>query len=322
MLTVSCSTNSATNPPTENPVDVYVAGQKNGKACYWKNNREVILDNGTMSNSNATKIIVSNGDVYVLGTYAGDITPTIEYVYWKNGVMTNLNQTLSDSVQRVQAITDMDVSGNDVYFIGKTYGTGTVLTKDLAYWKNGIKTAFSTNIYSNDDASIKFYNNNVYFTGIKTISGSRRSGYYINDLFYEDQIFMSSNFTIKDNAVCVYGPTYYPTDLYPSFFKNLETGTVTTLPIPFLNKLVCDGNDNYVSDRVKILKNNETIYNVALPAFDSVKDFEVLNGNTYILTQTGDIGTLDKLLVNNIETLQVNSTGNSTSFNAVIVVQN
>ena len=324
MLTVSCSTNSNTNPPTQNPVDVYIAGRKNGKACYWKNNQEVILDNGTMSNSNATKIIVSNGDVYVLGTYAGDITPTIEYVYWKNGVMTNLTQTLSDSSQVLNRIIDFDVYGNDTYFIGFTKNPLlTVETYDFVCWKNGVKTIYTANGTKYEQHAIKVYNNIVYVTGVKIISGHQlERGYFVNNTFVKSENFFNSKFAIKNNAVCVYGRVFYPVEPYPSFFKNLNTGTETSLPIAFLNKLVCDDNDNYVSDDIKILKNNTIIYNVPLPDFDKIKDFEVLNGNTYIISQLGDFGTLDKLLVNNIETLQVNSTGNSTAFNAVIVVQN
>ena len=324
MLTVSCSTNSATNPPTKNPVDVYVAGRKNGKACYWKNNQIVVLDNEIMSNSNATKIIVSNGDVYVLGTYVADIAPTPQYVYWKNGVKTFLMQTLSDSNQVLNRIIDFDVYGNDTYFIGFTKNPLlTVETYDFVCWKNGVKTIYTANGTKYEQHAIKVYNNIVYVTGVKIISGHQlERGYFVNNTFVKSENFFNSKFAIKNNAVCVYGRVFYPSIDGISYFKNLTSGTETSLPIGLLNKLVCDGNDNYVSDDVKILKNNETIYNVALPAFDSVKDFEVLNGNTYILTQTGDIGTLDKLLINNIETLQVNSTGNSTAFNAVIVVQN
>ena len=322
MLTVSCSTNSTTNPPTKNPVDVYVAGRKNGKACYWKNNQIVVLDNEIMSNSNATKIIVSNGDVYVLGTYVADIAPTPQYVYWKNGVKTFLMQTLSDSNQVLNRIIDFDVYGNDTYFIGFTKNPLlTVETYDFVCWKNGVKTIYTANGTKYEQHAIKVYNNIVYVTGVKIISGHQlERGYFVNNTFVKSENFFNSKFAIKNNSVCVYGRVFYPVEPYPSFFKNLNTGTETSLPIAFLNKLVCDDNDNYVSDDIKILKNNTIIYNVPLPDFDKIKDFEVLNGNTYIISQLGDFGTTDHLYINNVDVFNIES--NSSSMNYIAIVQN
>ena len=320
ILNASCSKveNVISPPKTVGPVDVYVVGRKNGHACYWKNNQEVILDNGTMSNSNATKIIVSNGDVYVLGTYAGDIAPTIEYVYWKNGVMTNLTQTLSDSVQRVQAITDMDVSGNDVYFVGATFGSATVFRTEKAYWKNGIKTFIPGTDFTTVPAShIKVVNNNVYIIG--GTNSSANKGYFINNNFTPS--FQTLNgITVNGLDVYVYGGNFNPSNLY---YKNLITGQeVSFFPSNAIAKMVFDGNDRYTSTDAYVFKNDFSVFQRDGFPFDFITDFEVLNSNTYVITQEGDLGVIDKLFINNVETQQINSTFNSNKFNAVTVVQN
>ena len=324
ILNASCSKveNVISPPKTVGPVDVYVAGKKDNHACYWKNNQEVILDNNSMSNSNATKIIVSNDDVYVLGTFQMGFNPATNYVFWKNGVMTNLTQTLSDSSQVLNRIIDFDVYGNDTYFIGFTKNPLlTVETYDFVCWKNGVKTIYTANGTKYEQHAIKVYNNIVYVTGVKIISGHQlERGYFVNNTFVKSENFFNSKFAIKNNSVCVYGRVFYPVEPYPSFFKNLNTGTETSLPIAFLNKLVCDDNDNYVSDDIKILKNNTIIYNVPLPDFDKIKDFEVLNGNTYIISQLGDFGTTDHLYINNVDVFNIES--NSSSMNYIAIVQN
>lgn len=62
----SCNyTDNVINPITQNPVDVYLAGQKNGHACYWKNNQEYVLDDIGLFDSKATKIIIFSNDVHI-----------------------------------------------------------------------------------------------------------------------------------------------------------------------------------------------------------------------------------------------------------------
>ena len=315
MLTVSCGTNDITNPPTQNPVDVYVAGTKDNHACYWKNNQEVVLNNDAMSFSNATKIIVSNNDVYVLGNYTGANNIT-KYVFWKNGVMINLSQTLSTSSQYVNSITDFDVSGNDVYLVGVTGGIGTVLSFDYAFWKNGVKTVFSPNNNSITSTFIKFHNNTIYLIGGKNISGTTKKGYFVNNDFTEVSTTLNG-FTVKGNDVYVYGGNFSPQDIY---YKNITTGQeVSFLTSQQIKKMVFDGSDRYTNSGSNVRKNDVSIYETQNPNFNFITDFEVKNTNTYILTQEGDLLPRGHLYLNNVDVFSIPS--GYVLFNDLAIVQ-
>ena len=318
MLTISCSTNSTTNPPTQNPVDVYVAGKKDNHACYWKNNQEVILNNEIAYSSNAIKIIVSNNDVYILGTIEIETPYSLKYVFWKNGIITNLTETLSDTSQRVFDINDMDIYENDVYFVGSTKPSLlTVEQYELVYWKNGVKTVFSSNNNSPTDTFIKFRNNNIYLTGKKNILGISKKGYFVNNNFIETPQTLKG-IAFKSNDVYVYSGDFNEEGTY---YKNIMTGEeVSFIPGIQIYKIVFDGNDKYSSDNISINKNNNEIYEVPFSFFDRLTDFEILNNNSYIITKEGNFGTTDHLYINNVDVFNIQS--NFSSMNDIAIVQN
>lgn len=156
----SCSNeDSPNNQQTQNPVDVYVLGQKNGRVCYWKNNQPTVLNQTSVDSTYSKKILVSNANVHVLGYSQSS------QLYWKNGVVTNLTSTFSDNSQTLRAITDMEVVGNDVYFVGYTKNPEiTAEIYDLAYWKNGQKTIVAANVSAIGTSFMTVVNNDVYIT--------------------------------------------------------------------------------------------------------------------------------------------------------------
>ena len=72
------------NSPTINLADVYVAGQKNSEAVYWKNTQLHVLDNDGFSFSSADTIIVKNNTIHISGTVLN--YPIYEKAYWKNAL--------------------------------------------------------------------------------------------------------------------------------------------------------------------------------------------------------------------------------------------
>ena len=130
--------------------DVYVAGNKNNNATYWKNGTAVTLDGAY---SIGLSIYVSPSDVYTAGYKVNNGYRAA--MYWKNGVATNLtdpNDTLDCEANSVF------VAGGDVYVAG---GIGTT----AAYWKNGTLTRLtpgSSNAVAN---SIYVAGNDVYVAG-------------------------------------------------------------------------------------------------------------------------------------------------------------
>ncbi len=294
-LTISCNDDdNLVNPTTQNPVDVYVAGQKNEQACYWKNNQLVMLDAGTFLGTESIKIIESSGDVYVLGkAYPSGGNNYGASLLWKNGVLTNLsalyfNQTLNNAL----IIDDLDVVGNDVYLVGytKDWSTGEF---SLKTWKNNIATDLLNNNTSNvfnKPCSIKFMNNNVYVT-------TPDAGIYVNTTFQSvtNGIELKGIATKNNNEIYVYGSNSNTNSVY---YKNLNTNVESNNSIiQNVEKLLFDGNEMHFSSLFNIYKNS--ILNYSIPQTDIIKTFSVLNDNLYTIEGSNS----QILKINNVITM-------------------
>lgn len=316
LLTISCCNVDDLNTSTQNPVDVYIAGVKTNNAAYWKNNQSYLLTGG--SGGEATKICVSNNNVHVLGKKTLDNWIT-EYLYWENGNVTNLNASFNTPAQHVRSITDMEVVGNDVYFVGYTKNPLIAAEiYELVYWKNGVKTVLDNNINNPTfQAKIKVVNNTVYVIGYTSNCFNSCHGIYVNNVFQSFSVgVLSKDITVKENQVYVYGTI---TTTNTGFYKNMATGVETTLTtIPSVYKLLFDNNNTYVADGVNIFKNNTQIYSSSF--FSFYIDFIALNNNVYILKREGDFGTFDALYVNDVNVFQIFV--DQGKFNALTVVQN
>jgi hypothetical protein len=294
-LTISCNgDDSLVNPTTQNSVNVYVAGQKNEQACYWKNNQLVMLDSGTFSGTQSIKIIESNGDVYVLGrAYPSGGSNYGASLLWKNGVLTNLstlyfNQTINNAL----IIDDVDVVGNNVYLVGyiKDWNTGDF---SLKTWKNNIATDLLNNNTSNifnKPCSIKVMNNNVYVT-------TPDAGIYINTTFQS----MTSGIELKgisvknNNEIYGYGSNLNTNSLY---YKNLNSNVESNSSvISSVENFMFDGNEMYFSSLFNIYKNS--ILNYSIPPTDIIKTFAVLNDNLYTIEGSNS----QILKINNVITM-------------------
>lgn len=316
LLTISCSTVDDLNTSTQNPVDVYIAGVKNYSATYWKNNQPYLLSGG--DGGEATKICVSNNNVHVLGKKTSDNWIT-GYLHWENGNLTNLNTAFNTPAQYVHSITDMEIVGNDVYFVG--YTKNPLISAEiyeLVYWKNGVKTVLDNNINNPTfQAKIKVVNNVIYVIGYTSSCFNSCHGIYVNNAFQSVYVGdLLKDITVKENQVYVYGTN---TSTNTGFYKNMATGVETNLTtIPSVYKLLFDNNNTYVADGVNIFKNNTQIYSSSF--FSFYIDFIALNNNVYILKREGDFGTFDALYINDINVFQLFV--DQGKFNSLTVVQN
>lgn len=303
------------NSSTQNPVDVYIAGVKNYSATYWKNNQPYILSGG--DGGEANKICVSNNNVHVLGKKTSDNWIT-EYLHWENGNLTNLNTLFNTPGQYVHSITDMEVVGDDVYFVGYTKNPITTdEIYELAYWKNGVKTVLDNNNNTTFQPKIKVVNNVIYVIGNTSNCFNSCHGIYVNNVFQSVSVgVLLKDITVKENQVYVYGTN---TSTNTGFYKNMATGVETNLTtIPSVYKLLFDNNNTYVADGVNIFKNNTQIYSSSF--FSFYIDFIALNNNVYILKREGDFGTFDALYINDINVFQLFV--DQGKFNSLTVVQN
>ena len=321
MLFISCNSEDM-NPTTQNSVDVYVAGQKNNQACYWKNNQEVLLsDNG--SYSRADTLLVKNGVIHVAGLIAdnGDY----DHVYWKNSVLTNLSETLSTPSHMLIKITGMDVVGDDVYFVG--YTKNPLITAEmyeLAYWKNGVKTELASATNPTYRSKIKVVNNTVYVTAFNLNCFNSCNGFYVNGAFTAvDFNITLEDFAVKDNEVYVYGNNY---TTQTGYFKNITTNVETTTPNTIL-KMIFELNNTYILNDNSITKNGAAtttaVSSNGITSYTSyIKDFNVLNGNVYYINNCAPLLGLPFCLVgiNNTNVFQIDN--GSSYFNGITIVQN
>ncbi|MDI1317561.1 hypothetical protein [Flavobacterium sp.] len=277
-FTISCNNDeNVANPITQNPVDVYVAGQKNNQACYWKNNQLVVLDPGSFTGSAAKKIIVSNDDVYVLGTAfptgGSNYGPNL---YWKNGVLTNLNALFfTESLDNFLYVSDMDVVGSDVYFVGFTKNFATNAFS-LKTWKNNVATDLINNNTTNANAEvckIKVQNNEIYVTTpswgvfVNTVSQSVPSGVELKGI------------AGNNNQITIYGRNSNSNTVY---YKNLSTNLESNSSvIQDVEKLMFDNNNLYFSSLFGIYKNS--ILGYSIPQTDIIKTFTVVSDNLYTI---------------------------------------
>jgi hypothetical protein len=315
LLHVSCSTNSISNNALpSSPVDVYVTGSKNGQACYWKNNQLIQLNSGTFVGTNATKIIISNNNVYVLGSTTNG-NPTT-YLYWKNGVLTNLNTSFSTSAQTVLSIEDIDVVGNDVYFVGYTGPAMlTVIQQVLTVWKNSLPTVLNTSNQSyNFLSKIKVLNNNVYVTG-KNNNGTS-TGYYLNNLFNPLLNSTPRGFAVNINSIYTFGG-----ELTGGFYYDIINNVNTTINFATSSSVfnMCfDNNNVYYSSQTDVYKNG-SLFSASPVGLNNLVDFKVLNDNLYKIINFGGVNFYQTTEINGVTTM-ITSSGEF--FNSLFIVQN
>lgn len=318
----SCTSDKVANSTTS-VVDIYVSGTKGNNPCYWKNNQLFLLDAGGFTNTTTRKIIVSNGDVYVLGLGQNPGLYSTDYVYlfWKNGVLTDLRNALSVSSILAEYITDMYIDGTDVYFCGTTkeWPNG---NRSTVYWKNGVKTILSANDGFGFPGQMLVKNNSVYIISTKGISLQSKKGYYIDSVFYDYATDFLGLYGIyeNNNNIYIYG-TIDSTQTgsnYIGYYKNIVTGTETTIPsIQHIENLQIDSGNLYYANMNGLYCNNILLNNTHTGLM--ISGFYILNSDKYILSSTDDSTLSFFVDVNGVTTMQ---NASDEHFESLFVVQN
>ena len=324
LLTIGCSTvEDEINPETQDAVDVYIVGQKNNQACYWKNNQEVLLVNG--NNTRADTLLVANNVVHVLGTNNSDWFG--KYLYWKDNVRTNLTETLGLSGQLLIRITGMEVVNNDVYFVGYSRNADlNVELYDFGYWKNGVKTVLATVNNDGYTAKIKVIGNDVYVIGNTGECFNNCNGVYKNGVFtaLNDFNIRLIDFAVKNNEVYVYGNNFLTGTGY---YKNTATNAETSIA-QNIRKIVFESNAMYILTYNAILKEGTAIQTNAAPSngitnyTSFIKDFRVLNENVYYITSGAPLNGVPFTLVGINNTTVFESLNHSSNFHGITIVEN
>lgn len=165
--------------------DVYVSGNIDDKATFWKNGVATSLSD---KNSNAYSVFVSGSDVYVSGSEWNDTAEKWVAKAWKNGTVafTSLSDGLNNAFGNSISILD-----NDVYVAGTDKGFATL-------WKNGVATSLTDK--SSSASSVFVRENDIYVAG--TISNS--SGIAMATVWKNGVATSVSDGTIDARALSVF----------------------------------------------------------------------------------------------------------------------
>lgn len=304
---ISCTSEETSSTEA---ASVYISGQKNNHASYWKDGQIELLDDGGFSNSSADTLMVVNNDIHVLGN---GYNVTNETLYWKNNVLTNLTTSYTTSTDVVEYIGGMDVNtANDLYIVGLTKNLVSMpTTYDLVYWKNHVKynvTSF-TNL-PNHDVRIKVINNDVYISCPKEISGIMTEGYFVNGSFIAVPNSYIGGITILNSDLYIYGRT----NTYFSYYKNCSTNNDTSMSTSNqIFKMAFDNGAVYAVNDQNIFENGLINYTLPEPStsynYYRINCFEAKNSIKYMIT-TEDITSTNytdqKFYINNSVVLQNN----------------
>ncbi|WP_345200196.1 hypothetical protein [Chryseobacterium ginsengisoli] len=333
MFAVSCSTNDDMEAVKKNVLsyDVYVAGRDNFKACYWKNN--VKTDLASTDSTTATKIIVENNDVHILGNNSSNANRT--YYYWKNNVRQNLGQYLGIPIGQYYQILDIAIDNNDTYFLGY-YDTVSPIAHEryaLCIWKNGVKTVLNTSgsiIYTTSKLNI--YNHQAYVSALiyDVTTNLIQSGYYINSTFHSvPGITWVGNFAETINGISflyIKNQNYYSRQLSTNTETLVDSNVNSNLNF---GKIVGEtsSNDQYVIGSIFLnnyyYKNNVQTMFPLDSNYPMIQDIFVLNNNLYLIKQQ-TTSNASKVYINNVETQSINNTTNifGSGFNSIFVLAN
>jgi hypothetical protein len=325
LLTFSCNNDDDINSSALlNPIDVYVTGSIDGNAIYYKNSEQITLDNGGFSNSNATRIFVSDNNIYVKGTGCDDSQQgSCSNLLWTNGIVTNLNVVFSESGFDVALISDFYVYNDDVYFLGYLSSISNPTELDMVYWKNGIKTIILENATYDGNAPKIIVSNDDVYVYLKNANGDYEI--FINNVFYAiSQNYGAVRMAVNESDVYIYGSILSSSN---GFYYNIDTGIETITPY-FVHRLVFDQDDIYTlvlysgSFFEEILKNNNLYFQT--PDEFIVDDFVVHNGILYSIERNLANEGPQIVLANNIPLLTLaNPTSYAESFlGSIYVVEN
>jgi hypothetical protein len=202
--------------------DIYFAGHKDGKPCYWKNGKVLRLSE---NEGQALSIFVTAKDVYACGYEVVD--GKREAVYWKNSIATYLSDDKDYSTAY-----DLYIYDHDIYIIA------TDKQGKLAYWKNDEKVIISSSgsVYAK---SLYVSSGDVYIAGNiqEEAFGIRHAVYWknteIHKLTSTDSVGSSADaIFVQQNNVYAIGTDGSSFD-HEKYWKNGQHMPISTLAPPY-----------------------------------------------------------------------------------------
>lgn len=224
---------------TNQTVDIYISGDDNGMAAYWKNGQLIPLS--ALSNSLARAITVVGKDVYVAGE-EGDLFMygNNKAKYWKNGQEVLLTGPIGASANSIA------IDGADVYVAGwQMKGSKTT----AIYWKNSQPVTLTDGLTDAEAASIVVVNGNVYVAGHENgVAKYWKNNQPVSLTNGSHQAYASS-IAVSGNDVYVAGSESNGTAHVAKYWKNGQAISLTngTAVASSASSIAVVGTDVYVA---------------------------------------------------------------------------
>ena len=261
-------------------VDIYVSGEENGKACYWKNGQKHILSALSQAYNITTSIAVSGNDVYVAGGEVPNIysvfpnEPTTAK-YWKNGSEVILGKELYSYANAIAVV------NNDVYVAGSEskFSDSGVVAK---YWKNGQAVSLTNGLSNASANSIVVVGGDVYVAGKE----GKVAKYWKNG----QAVALTNGATdASASSIVVVGLDVYVAGYegkVAKYWKNGQAVSLTNgLHQGYASSIAVVGNDVYVAgsdnpDEAKYWKNGQPVS--LNPDYGAASSICVKNNDVYV----------------------------------------
>lgn len=286
-------------------VDVYVSGQKDNHATYWKNNQLVSLNDTGYTASQVDTLVVKNQKVYVLGTASfDDGTGVVNHrLLWVNGAMSDLNSAYAADTQDVVSIGAMDVVGTDLYISGIIHDLS--VTPDvyrLVYWKNGERTdvaELSASDYNN--TAMAWQETSSY---LSVYHPSLNSGMYVDTTFNPYVNTFDFGYFHGANGLYVFGAK----DGHP-YYQNIGSDVVTNTDLSgSFTKLSEFGGAIFGLNKTKIYRNATELYYTSA-GHTGIHDFQWANNSLYTLEYNLSGSTYSYFILQNAQQIGQSAAG-------------
>jgi hypothetical protein len=292
-LTVSCqkelicegcdpATAVVDTPLVQAAPNIYVCGQHQAKAVYWKNGKEFVLGQGD-AESTATSIAVAGDVVYT----AGDIGDLFKYVtnqavYWRS------NQMIALTGETGAGTSGIVVSNGDVFVSGWEY-KGANLT--AVYWKNGVKTALTDGSVNAEATGIAVVGVDVYVAGHENgVAKYWKNGTPIALTNGVNQS-LTHGIAVVNGDVYVAGAEAGGSNMIAKYWKNGQAVAITDgQQWAVATSISVNGNDVYVAGYeggfynsvAKFWKNGQATAVSSLPGTGYAKAISFFKGDVYV----------------------------------------
>jgi hypothetical protein len=229
--------------------NVYVAGNRDNRALYWKNGEEVYLSDPETETAVARSIFFAGSDMYIAGTRLV-LSNAYQAGYWKNGVFNILYNVPYKNAE----CRDIAVMNNTVHAVGYADLSPTGSGGDIAaiYWKNGDTTILARGGFPLLNA-IRLIGDDVYITGRNTYNGAYWKNGVAHDL---GQYTEAQDIDVLNGDVYVVGYEYFngQTAVYWKNGEKVELGNGIATGIQ-----IVDG-DVYIAGYVDIDNVSTAVY--------------------------------------------------------------